>query len=238
MRYYQLRAKSMSAISYLRLAEKLQAAYPQMHILANDFAKTALSHPQLFYGLHLGQEDLRELSRSDRKTKEALYNLSHETKTFILGLSTHKASHIRSALRVEQPIAWDYIALGPCFATSSKTQESRPLYTPSVSSVPSDTSPAISSVISSVDFTEALNSLLAQEHQIEKKIEQKSSSKSKQNPPTLVLIGGIRTKNIRSLLQRPAIAKTVNSFRIVAAAIQAAEEKEEIDQILKFLSAL
>ena len=234
--YFQLRAKSISALEYLRLAEKLQAAYPQMQILANDFAKAALSEPQLFCGLHLGQEDLRELKNSDKKTRDALYNLSHETKTksktFILGLSTHGAAQIQKALTREDAIAWDYIALGPCFATSSKTQGSldRPSRASAVSPPPSN-SP--SPPLSLPEFAEALEIFLEVLLEPLPSFKQKNSG-TKQGLQTLVLIGGIRAQNIAELFQRPGITKITQSFRIMPAVIQAAEDKQEIMQILKF----
>lgn len=225
--YYQLRAKSISNLEYLKLAENLQSTHPQMQILANDFAKAALSHPKLFCGLHIGQEDLRGLSASDKETREALYNLSRSSckaKSFILGLSTHKAAQIRFALTAEDAIAWDYIALGPCFATSSKTQKTLEAALPRLPSTPSISASSPISQIPLEKFTEALETLLT--------IKQDKSLKSKQIPETLVLIGGIRASNITDLFQRAKIAEAAKFFRIVPAAIQAAENKQEIAQIL------
>lgn len=221
--YYQLRAKSMSALDYLRLAEKLRSLTPQMRLLANDFAKTALSHPDLFCGLHLGQEDLLGLSRADPKTRQRLYDLSHGSSNFVLGLSTHRPKEIRLALRAQDAIAWDYIALGPCFTTSSKkkTQKksNKTLAEPLASSIPA---------IPLGEFTEALKVLLS--------LKEENTLKAKHSPQTLVLIGGIRSKNIDDLFHRPIMPKIKRSFSIVLSVIKAAENQEEITFLLKFLS--
>ena len=121
--YYQLRAKGLSSEQYLSLAIELRREFPAMFIIVNDRAAEALSHPEVFSGLHLGQEDLAAL---DLQTKIELLAARghHKTKSanFILGLSTHNAKEIEDALlaQSETGIAWDYIALGPCFSTYSK----------------------------------------------------------------------------------------------------------------------
>ena len=113
--YYQLRAKAATEAEYLSLAAKLKEACPNMNILANDFASLAIAEPAVFSGLHLGQEDLAELKKTDRETMEALRELRHEARKkerspFILGISSHNAKELGSALRIEDGIFWDYAA--------------------------------------------------------------------------------------------------------------------------------
>ena len=109
--FYQLRAKPLNWDEYFRLARKLHERAPTLRILANDHTK-ALCHPELFAGLHIGQEDLRLLTHEERQL------LIEEGRRFWLGISTHSKGEVKTAL--SSWIPWSYIAMGPCFPTASK----------------------------------------------------------------------------------------------------------------------
>ena len=230
LRYYQLRAKSLSEAEYLKLALELKESYPQMKIVANDFARLALYASSIFHGLHLGQEDLLQLTQSEREAMESLCSQNQSFKRhsksnpFILGLSTHGKKQIQSALQRENKIFWDYIALGPCFAGHSKTQRSpkkeRNSKTEKESTFLNHPPP-----LSAKEFQEAIESFL--------RIKEEKRTEGKWISEEIVFIGGIRAQNFSQLMQRPGISQLAKSFRILPAAIQAAESKEEIMQLLK-----
>ena len=125
--YYQLRAKQLQASEYLQLAQNLCQAHPKLHILANDFAEQALDHPSVFSGLHLGQEDWTQLNID---VKRHLIERKRSASPFVAGLSTHNALQMEHALnqdkQARQHISWDYLALGPCFTTTSKNASTLP----------------------------------------------------------------------------------------------------------------
>jgi thiamine monophosphate synthase len=117
--YFQLRAKGYSEEFYIRRAEVLKSEFPDMSIIANDFASAAVQRSDLFAGLHIGQEDLLLLDQNgiDR------INRCVEGAGFIVGLSTHNLSQVRSVIdgrRFRDSVRWSYIAVGPVFATGSK----------------------------------------------------------------------------------------------------------------------
>jgi thiamine-phosphate pyrophosphorylase len=104
-RLIQLRAKRLGSRELLELAERLVAlARPYGgQIIVNDRADVARMAGAA--GVHLGQDDIDAGSARAIVGPEAL-----------LGLSTHTAEQVESALR--QPIS--YLAVGPVFATATK----------------------------------------------------------------------------------------------------------------------
>ena len=113
--FYQLRAKNLDEESYYQLATQLKNKYKRQHILANDFVSLAVENLNTFSGLHLGQDDWKNLSNQN---KEKIYKIRKDRKDFVLGLSTHSALEIQA---INFP--WTYIALGPCFSTNSKIKD-------------------------------------------------------------------------------------------------------------------
>jgi thiamine-phosphate pyrophosphorylase len=104
-RFLQLRAKTLPSGAFLDLARELVdlARGAGATVIVNDRADVArLSNA---HGVHVGQDDLvpadvRAVAGTDA----------------IIGLSTHTASQIGTAVR--QPV--DYVAVGPVFGTSTK----------------------------------------------------------------------------------------------------------------------
>jgi len=119
LRAYQLRAKRTTSAEYLALAVALKNHRPDMALLANDFVEEALANRSVFAGLHLGQEDLLQLSDPLRR-KFALASQNG----FLSGLSTHNLEQIKTFFtRIndkESSIRWGYLAIGPLFPTGSK----------------------------------------------------------------------------------------------------------------------
>ena len=123
--YYQLRAKGVTGDEYSSIALTLKQEFPDLHIIANDFADEAIHHPDLFSGLHLGQEDLQQLGFRSSTRRLLAQRCSSNEDSFILGISTHNSEEIVSTLLSEEeiPLPWSYIALGPCFPSQSKKSQ-------------------------------------------------------------------------------------------------------------------
>ena len=123
--YYQLRAKEVTGEEYCSIALTLKQEFPDLHIIANDFAYEAIHHPDLFSGLHLGQEDLQQLGFRNSIRRLLAKRCSSIEARFILGISTHNTGEIVSTLSSEEetPLPWSYIALGPCFPSQSKKNQ-------------------------------------------------------------------------------------------------------------------
>jgi len=101
----QYRNKEGSEAEILRDAEVLRDLTPKrLTLILNDYAH--LIRQTGFHGLHLGQTDL--------PPREARELLGAEA---IIGVSTHNEVQLRAA--AIEPV--DYIAIGPVFATTSKT---------------------------------------------------------------------------------------------------------------------
>jgi thiamine-phosphate pyrophosphorylase/hydroxymethylpyrimidine kinase/phosphomethylpyrimidine kinase/thiamine-phosphate diphosphorylase len=101
----QLRVKEMSddvleneIIEAIRISEKYDA-----RLFVNDFWELAIKHKA--YGIHLGQEDIRE----------ANIRAMHQA-SIRLGISTHTRDEIKVAEHIEP----SYLAIGPIFETNSK----------------------------------------------------------------------------------------------------------------------
>lgn len=105
----QLRAKSLASGAFLDLADRLSALTRQAGatFIVNDRADIArLSNA---HGVHVGQADLRPADVRLVLPPPAL-----------IGFSTHSDAQVAAA--VAQPVELAYIAIGPVFATRSKSQ--------------------------------------------------------------------------------------------------------------------
>ena len=123
--FYQIRAKDISEERYLDLALSLKKKSPEMNIIANDFLVSALDRPDVFSGIHLGQEDFASLSEKSL-LRLAAKSLEGE---FLAGISTHNELQIDQALsdvmesrgeNKRNAVRWDYLAIGPVAQTLSK----------------------------------------------------------------------------------------------------------------------
>jgi len=133
LRYFQLRAKGISPEEYLELAQTLKNSFPELLLLANDFARTALANRDVFAGLHLGQEDFAALSP---ELSAALRDIQNDPRgNFITGISTHDFNQFSSAATGRTAskgsgYSWTYAALGPIAPTASKPGGTDPVLTP------------------------------------------------------------------------------------------------------------
>ncbi|MCB1173382.1 MAG: thiamine phosphate synthase [Leptospiraceae bacterium] len=109
--FYQLRFKGASFPATLALATTLKRWEPNLRLIANDMMP-AIDHPEVFDGLHLGQQDLAACS--DRE----LQRLLGRRPNFELGISTHDLAELRNTVALH--LNPDYIAVGPCYSTDSK----------------------------------------------------------------------------------------------------------------------
>ena len=108
----QLRVKDMSGdvleneiIESIRISEEYNA-----RLFVNDFWELAIKHKA--YGIHLGQEDIRD---ADIRT---MYKANIR-----LGISTHTRDEIKIAEYIEP----SYLAIGPIFETNSKKMVYNPV---------------------------------------------------------------------------------------------------------------
>jgi thiamine-phosphate diphosphorylase len=108
----QLRVKDMPGdvleneiIESIRISEKHDA-----RLFVNDFWELAIKHNA--YGIHLGQEDIRE----------ANIRAIHQA-NIRLGISTHTRDEIKVAEHIEP----SYLAIGPIFETNSKKMVYNPV---------------------------------------------------------------------------------------------------------------
>ncbi len=211
--YYQLRAKNTSPSDYMQAAKELKAAFSDLHIIANDHAKVALEHPDIFSGLHLGQEDFASLGKEmikalTERTGQRFPEREEQGRSYLLGLSTHNSLQIQTALDPNSAVhlPWSYLALGPCFPTSSKPQGKDP-------------------VLSREEFIKAVTAFMALP--FEKR-------------PALVLIGGIEAANLQRLLTRLLVASTdiapEKRVKPSVAAIGVAREQGQMEVILQLLN--
>jgi thiamine-phosphate pyrophosphorylase len=116
VRLIQIRAKSFTLGPFTSLARAVAAlARPaDCVVIVNDRADVAaLAHAA---GVHVGQDDLRPREIRDRVGPSLRGDVSI-TPLDLIGLSTHTASQADAAAR--EPI--DYVAIGPVFATSTKS---------------------------------------------------------------------------------------------------------------------
>jgi thiamine-phosphate pyrophosphorylase len=116
----QLRAKSLDDSQALRVVTEALAATGGTHtkLVVNDYWRAAIAAGAKH--LHLGQEDLAELTDADlRAIRDA---------GLTLGVSTHDDAELETALRAKP----DYIALGPIFPTTLKSMRFAPQGIPKI----------------------------------------------------------------------------------------------------------
>jgi thiamine-phosphate pyrophosphorylase len=116
----QLRAKNLDEAQALRVVTDALAATrgTQTKLVVNDYWRAAISAGAKH--LHLGQEDLAELSAADL---QAIRDAG-----LTLGLSTHDDLELETALRAKP----DYVALGPIFPTTLKSMRFAPQGIPKI----------------------------------------------------------------------------------------------------------
>ncbi len=117
----QLRAKNLDEAQALRVVTEALAATrgTQTKLVVNDYWRAAIAAGAAH--LHLGQEDLAELSDADL---QAIRDAG-----LTLGLSTHDDLELETALRAKP----DYVALGPIFPTTLKSMRFAPQGSPKIS---------------------------------------------------------------------------------------------------------
>jgi thiamine-phosphate pyrophosphorylase len=103
VRLLQYRAKQLPAQTALSHACALRQNFPALTLIMNDRADLCLAAD--FDGVHVGQDDL---------WPEAIRGL---VESRIVGVSTHNPEQVAEAAAG----AADYVAIGPVFATGSKT---------------------------------------------------------------------------------------------------------------------
>ncbi len=114
----QLRAKGLSPGRYEDWAESLKGGLRhrgngKVAFIGNDFVHPILTRPDLFVGLHLGQEDLAQIQSAEPDLVRIL--LDNQKR---LGISTHSVDQLQRALALFPELG--YAAIGPLFPTSSK----------------------------------------------------------------------------------------------------------------------
>jgi thiamine-phosphate pyrophosphorylase len=116
----QLRAKNLDEAQALRAVTDALAATrgTQTKLVVNDYWRAAIAAGAKH--LHLGQEDLTELSDADL---QAIRDAG-----LTLGLSTHDDLELETALRAKP----DYVALGPIFPTTLKSMRFAPQGIPKI----------------------------------------------------------------------------------------------------------
>jgi thiamine-phosphate pyrophosphorylase len=116
----QLRAKNLDEAQALRVVTDALAATrgTQTKLVVNDYWRAAIAAGAQH--LHLGQEDLAELSDADL---QAIRDAG-----LTLGLSTHDDLELETALRAKP----DYVALGPIFPTTLKSMRFAPQGIPKI----------------------------------------------------------------------------------------------------------
>ena len=117
----QLRAKNLDEAQALRVVTDALAATrgTQTKLVVNDYWRAAIAAGAAH--LHLGQEDLTELSDADL---QAIRDAG-----LTLGLSTHDDLELETALRAKP----NYVALGPIFPTTLKSMRFAPQGIPKIS---------------------------------------------------------------------------------------------------------
>ena len=111
IKHFQLRIKDTKFDKYRDLAHSIKQKFPTLHIIANDYADSVL-FPEIFSGIHVGQADFLNLDQSQVK------RLGDRPASMILGISTNLLIEFQQA--ADNPIGFDYIAVGPVFPTKSK----------------------------------------------------------------------------------------------------------------------
>jgi thiamine-phosphate pyrophosphorylase len=102
--FLQYRNKRAAAPQVLAQARELRRRFPSLTWIMNDRADLCVAAE--FDGVHVGQEDL--------SPEGARLVIGHDRQ---LGVSTHNLAQVRAA----EATSTNYIAIGPIFTTSSKT---------------------------------------------------------------------------------------------------------------------
>jgi thiamine-phosphate pyrophosphorylase len=110
----QLRAKNLDDAAALDVVQQALAATrgTPTKLVVNDYWRAAIEARAQH--LHLGQEDLAELTDADLKAIRAA--------GLTLGISTHDDEELTTALKAKP----DYVALGPIFFTTLKSMRFAP----------------------------------------------------------------------------------------------------------------
>lgn len=110
----QLRAKNLDEAAALDIVQQALAVTKgtPTKLVVNDYWRAAIEAGAQH--LHLGQEDLAELTEADLKAIRAA--------GLTLGISTHDDEELATALKAKP----DYVALGPIFFTTLKSMRFAP----------------------------------------------------------------------------------------------------------------
>jgi thiamine-phosphate pyrophosphorylase len=116
----QLRAKNLDDAAALKLVQEALAVTKgtPTKLVVNDYWRAAIKAKAQH--LHLGQEDLAELTDADLKAIRAA--------GLTLGISTHDDEELATALKAKP----DYVALGPIFFTTLKSMRFAPQGIPKI----------------------------------------------------------------------------------------------------------
>jgi len=102
--FIQLREKQLPALEFYEQAKAVVASHPGIQLLINDRVDVALAAGAA--GVHLGQDDMPPEAARKLLGPKA-----------IIGYSTHNVEQAISAIKL--PI--DYLAIGPIFSTTTKS---------------------------------------------------------------------------------------------------------------------
>jgi thiamine-phosphate pyrophosphorylase len=116
----QLRAKNLDDAAALKIVQEALAATrgTPTKLVVNDYWRAAIEARAQH--LHLGQEDLADLTDADLKAIRAA--------GLTLGISTHDDEELATALKAKP----DYVALGPIFFTTLKSMRFAPQGIPKI----------------------------------------------------------------------------------------------------------
>ncbi len=116
----QLRAKNLDDAAALAIVREALAATKgtPTKLVVNDYWRAAIEAKAQH--LHLGQEDLADLTEADLKSIRAA--------GLTLGVSTHDDEELATALKAKP----DYVALGPIFFTTLKSMRFAPQGIPKI----------------------------------------------------------------------------------------------------------
>jgi thiamine-phosphate pyrophosphorylase len=116
----QLRAKNLDDAAALKIVQEALAVTKgtPTKLVVNDYWRAAIKAKAQH--LHLGQEDLAELTDADLKAIRAA--------GLTLGISTHDDEELATALKAKP----DYVALGPIFFTTLKSMRFAPQGIPKI----------------------------------------------------------------------------------------------------------
>ena len=119
-RYLQLRCKGADTCTRISMIGQVAPVCIAAGVLliVNDDVEAALARPSLVGGVHLGQQDLRDLGPQETWPERLAALRARGGGNFIVGVSTHDLEQVRASAAL--PV--DYIGFGPVQATRSKAQ--------------------------------------------------------------------------------------------------------------------